>query len=802
VVGSEQGRLAYELAKRSELTIVGIEPDEQKVAAARMALSAAGLYGHRVMVEQGNLGDVPYSNYFANLIVSDQFVLTGKPAFDPRLYARMLKPVGGTICWGRPTSAPGETISSAALTSLLEAAGIKDHSTIKVDGTWGMLVRGKLPGAGSWSHQYGDAGNTASSKDTLVKGGLGVLWFGDPGPNTMVNRHEGAVGPLSINSRMFVQGENKVMAYDAYNGLLLWEYQNEQAIRTGVFNNVNPGNVAASDDALFMFDGDACHELDAVTGKLRRLHKLPAEIDGTAYQWGYVAYQNGMLFGTATVRQELAAQMKRRGRKTDDLTDTIFAIDVTTGKHAWSYRGKNISHHTVAVGPDAVYFIDSSLTSEMRDSLLKQDKTALKKLSPEEAKQAEERMKRIDIRMAVSIDAKSGKRNWSLPVDVTDCSEIGIGGGKLSLIFDQGTLLLCGANANGHYWPQFVAGEFSRRRLVALSAKDGGVMWAKDANYRHRPIIVGDRVIAEPWAFNLYNGEQQTRLNVATNEVEPWSIMRTGHHCGMITGCANMLFFRSGFTGYYDLASDTGAQHFAGHRLGCWINSIPANGLVMIPEAGAGCVCMFSIESTVVLEPREPRSPWAIYSSVGKLTPVAQLAINLGAPGDRRDAHGKLWLTYPRPKPYRETGLEFDLKLDTKFATAGSYTSLNEESHTIATETPWIYTSAASGLLRSSVPLLGDGDPAAKYTVKLHFIDLENSEPGKRVFDVALQGKSVDPGLDIVAVSGGKAKAIVREYKAIAVSGSLDIELTPSKDAKLPHELPVLSAIEVVRTAE
>ena len=90
------------------------------------------------------------------------------------------------------------------------------------DGSWVMLTRGKLPGAGNWSHQYGDPGNTASSDDRRLKGGLGVLWYGDPGPGKMVNRHSGAVGPLSVDGRLFVQGENSVMAYDAYNGLFLW----------------------------------------------------------------------------------------------------------------------------------------------------------------------------------------------------------------------------------------------------------------------------------------------------------------------------------------------------------------------------------------------------------------------------------------------------------------------------------------------------------------------------------------------------------------------------------------------------
>lgn len=803
VVGSHEGRLAYELAKRSELTILGVEPDEKKVAAARRALTSVNLYGHRVTIHQGDLADIPYSNYFANLIVSDHLTLDGKPTFDPALLARHLKPIGGVMCLGRPASAAGDKLPADKLKELLTSAGLGDQGTIQIEGSWGTLVRQAIPGAGSWSHQYGDAGNTASSQDTVVKGGLGVLWFGDPGPNSMVNRHEGAVGPLAVNGRMFVQGENKVMTYDAYNGLLLWEYFNEQAIRTGVFNNVNPGNLAASNDRLFMFAGELCHEIDALTGKLKTLHRLPLEVDNTSYQWGYIAYRDGLLLGTATIRGEIASQLRRRGRKTDDMTDTIFAIDVASGKHAWSYRGKSISHHTVAIGPDAVYFIDSSITGEVRETLLRQDKSSLKNLTPEQAKEAEERMKRIDVRMAVSLDLKSGRRNWALPVDVTDCSEIGTGGGKLSLIYDQGTLVLCGANANGHYWPQFIAGEFARRRLVALSATDGSVRWAKDANYRHRPIVVGDRLIAEPWAFNLYNGEQQTRVNVVTQQTEPWSIMRTGHHCGMITGCANMLFFRSGFTGYYDLTTDTGAQHFAGHRLGCWINAIPANGLVMIPEAGAGCICMFSIESTIVLEPREARRPWAIYSSTGKLTPVKHLAINLGAPGDRRDAHGQLWLGYPRPQPYKATGLELKLDLEAKFTEGGGFASVNEETHKIpGAETPWVFTSAAQGLKTLKLTLGDENDPPAKYTVKLYFTDLDNTEAGQRVFDVELEGKRVEKQLDIAALSGGKGKPLVREYKDIEIDRKLTLRLVPSTDADSPNELPVLSAIEVIRSSD
>ncbi len=792
VLDSKQGRLAYEIARRSDLRVYAVESDAGKVTEARRVLSAAGYYGHRVTVHQADPGDLPYSNYFANLIVSDAFATGGElPAANPSEVAQHLKPVGGVICLGRPEAAGGD---AAASTKWLTATELGAQAVIKSDDSWAVLTRGALPGAGSWTHQYGDPGNTASSHEQRVRGDLGVLWFGDPGPTMMVNRHEGAVGPLAVNGCLVVQGDSTVMAYDAYNGQFLWEFKNPSAVRTGVYNNENPGNLAAGDTSVFMFAGNQCFEIALDTGVVRRIHGLPPTVDAETHQWGYVAYRDGLLFGTATIRAEIEAAKRRRGKATSDATDVIFAIDTRSGEHAWQYQGKSISHHTVAIGPERVFLIDSFITAEQRAALLRQDKSSLQDLPADKAKQEEERLKKIDVRLAVALDARTGQQRWSQPVDVTDCSEIGIGGGKLTMLYNNNVLLLCGANANGHYWPQFLAGEFSQRRLVALAADNGRLLWHKDANYRHRPIIIGDRVIAEPWSFNLYTGQQRMRLNAVTNEPEPWSIMRTGHHCGMLTGSETMLFFRSGFTGFYDLEADVGAQHFAGHRLGCWINAIPANGLVMIPEAGAGCVCLFSIESTVVFEPRAPRRPWAIYSSVGSLTPVKHLAINLGAPGDRRDARGTVWLTYPRPKPYRETGLEADLKLELKFAPGGGYDAVNEDSTEIAgAETPWLFTSWARGLTECTIPLRGPDDGPADYDVTLYFTDVEHETAGQRQFDVQVQGQEPLKNLDIVAAAGGGRRPLVQRFKQVSVTDKLTIQLT----AKSAEHLPILSAIEV-----
>ncbi|NOX99933.1 MAG: PQQ-binding-like beta-propeller repeat protein, partial [Verrucomicrobia bacterium] len=630
VLGNEEGRLAWELAKQSDLEIYAVEPDAAKVAAARENFSKTGYYGNRITIHHGSLSDIPYPNYFANLVVSDTLVKTGKLPLDLKAASivHCVKPLGGIVALG--PDAQGIKVNSA----WLQASGLEDAARVSAKNDFALLTRGALPGAGSWSHQYGEPGNTATSYDYRVKGGLGVLWYGDPGEDKVVNRHDGVVSPLAINGRLIVQGEDSILAYDAYNGLFLWERKNPKSIRTGVFQNQNPGNLVASDDSLFFMQEDICFQIDSATGKEIAAHQLPEEFRQGGHQWAYVAYQEGLLFGAAAVRNE--AKDKRRGKRTDDKTDGVFAIDVKTGKHLWSYRGKTIEHQTIAIGGDAMYFIDSTITGEQRQKILQQDKSKFENLSKEQREKAEAELKKQDLRLAVAIDSRSGKKLWAKAVDVTDCSEVGIGAGKLTLLFRNNVLLLCGANANGHYWKQFISGEFSKRRLVALSGSEGTKLWARDGNYRSRPIIVDDQIIAEPWAYDLYTGKQKMRKHPLTGADVPWSIMRDGAHCGMMAATPNMLTFRSNFTSFYDLKDDIGASHFSGHRTGCWVNAVPGNGLISVPESSAGCVCLYSISSTIVMEPRAERKNWRIASSVGSITPVKELHLNFGAPGDRR----------------------------------------------------------------------------------------------------------------------------------------------------------------------
>lgn len=794
VVGSEDGRLAHELALQSSLKVIAVESDEAKARASREALERAGIHATRVTVVHTPLDQIPFSNYFANLIVSDTHLQTGKMPCNAEDVARFLKPCGGVAMLGQSGAGGHWPDSAKADAQSWLTQMFQEIEGEMVDGpSWLVLRRGKLPGAGQWSHQYGNVANTSLSDDLRVRDGLGVLWYGDPGPSAMINRHEAAGAPLSTNGRMFIQGTDSVMAYDAYNGTFLWEYSNPGAIRTGVFNNRETHNLAASEDVLYVAVGDTCTGLDAATGKVVSEHKTPKSSDGVPRAWAYVAYDRGQLFGTSTIREELEQQLRRRGLTVTSQTDAIFAVDTKTGQPLWTYRGANILHTTIAIGPEHVYFIDSSISPEERQELYRRDKGELKALTGAEALKAEEEMKRLDVRMAVALDRTTGQKLWERPVNVTDTTNVSAGGGNLTVMYADGFLVLCGANANGHYWKQFLAGEFEQRKLVVLDARSGDELWSKNANYMNRPAVVNGEIYAEPWAFNLKTGEPKTRVHPLTGEESEWRFSRPGHHCGVITATPNMMFFRSDFIGYYDLYHDSGTKHFSGQRLGCWVNAIPGNGLVMIPEASAGCVCQFSIASTVVLEPKSESKSWAIFSTVGANTPVNRIGVNLGAPGDRKDVAGQEWFGFPRPNARGR--LEFEFDIHPKLASGGGWFSENSDllSET-AQPAPWLFSSGARGLQHFSFPLLGGEDPPAAYNVKLFYRGIDAAE--LRRLPVKLQGQLQTGQVDRVDWNGGGGELVLCcEFQNVRVDGDLEVDIDVSSAGVLPQ----LCAIEVMR---
>jgi len=783
VLGAETGRLACELARRSTLMIYAVEPDVKKAERARAALDAAGLLGARVVVDRAPLNDVPYSDYFANLIVSDTALISGELP-DSREMFRMLKPLGGVACVGRPADKGDAAQLAAALSKGIDRALIAKATTFRSNGTWAKLTRGALKGAGKWTHQYAEPGNSGCSDDVAVQAPFGLLWFGSPGPGQMMNRHRRAAAPLAMDGRMFIQGENVLMAYDAYNGVKLWERRLLKTVEQlkPIIPRVNvsyeASNFAAAPDSILVAIDDKCHRHDAATGNGIRTYRIPEDKQGRQGNWGYLACDGGLVFGSRARRYATS--------------DAIFALDLATGTRRWIYEGKSIRHATISISGGRVYFLDADVTDAERTAALEPRAAAMQKLAGHDRARAEAKLQKADVRRVVALDAKTGRPAWRRVVDLTGC-----GDRVLSTICHKGVLLLFGVHLDGHLWKQFFAGQFDSRRVLALNATDGAELWTKTIGYRVRPLVIGDTFHAEPWAFDLRTGKQRTRPHPVTGATEAWQFARPGHHCGCPVASPNSLFFRSYDIAYYDLLGDYGTMHVGSIRPGCWVNVIPANGLVMVPEAGSGCMCPFPNMCTVVFKPRAKQRGWAMYSASGPMTPVRRLAINLGAPGDRKDAHGTLWLGYPRPARGRlvmQVGLNVAYKPGRYFSRAPDLAGIE------GADTPWIFSSGCTGVRRLTVPLIGKSRPPAYYTVRLGFAELVHRAPGRRVFDIRLQGKTVLRNLDIFDAAGGRNRAVTVEFKDIYVNDLLRLDLVPKDPQARGEASPVLCSLEVIRT--
>lgn len=103
------------------------------------------------------------------------------------------------------------------------------------------------------------------------------------------------------------------------------------------------------------------------------------------------------------------------------------------------------------------------------------------------------------------------------------------------------------------------------------------------------PVIIGEVVYQDPHDFNLKSGIQGALV-----------LTRDGHGCGTLSGAPGYLLGRGTNPRMYDLSLGGKSIPLTNvSRPGCWINIIPAGGLVLVPEASSGCSCEFSVQTSM-----------------------------------------------------------------------------------------------------------------------------------------------------------------------------------------------------------
>ncbi|MBI1387648.1 MAG: PQQ-binding-like beta-propeller repeat protein [bacterium] len=565
VLGARDGRLAYEIAKRTQFRIVCVDDDDKRVAAARRNLDKAGLYGVRVSVHKCDFNNLPFTSYFANLIVSDRAFQTGEIPFSAKEMFRILRPSGGVAAIGQANTGNGTPLlTKEKLQAWLDEGGIQDEARSADSGVFVTYTRPKLPGAGDWSHMYADGGNSACSMDQHPTNPMRVIWFGEPGPRPMVDRGTRPPGPLSVNGRLFVEGDRRLFGIDAYNGTILWTLEIPDLRRANVPRD--SGNMTATDDYLFAVVKDACWKLDAQTGKIINILRLPEEYAGGGFEWGYLGQADGIVYGS--VVKAGGTYIGADGEWYDDnnqesdkvISEAMFAMNADNGAVKWIVKDKAIINSTICFGDGRMYWVESR---------------APKALQAEAG-----RMKSSDLtdRFVFTTDLSTGKPLWERSHDFTEGSWV------FYMAYSKDTLVIISTT--------------QRYQIYAFDAKTGDFLWDNEYPwYRdhhggamQRPVIVGDLVYAEPRIFHLRSGEMLDMMMPERNK------------CGTITASAHALFYRDSYHGMWDLDKNI-RTHFIGVRPGCWLGVIPAGGLMLAPESSAGCYCAHPIQTSMAYVP-------------------------------------------------------------------------------------------------------------------------------------------------------------------------------------------------------
>jgi len=775
VVGGGDGRLAAALAERSRLIVEVIGEDAKKIADGRQFLLGRKLHGGRVNLVQGSPEQLPYPPYNFNLVV-DLNSLAGTEGAKASELVRVTRPLGGTLVMGSHEKGPPKELQAMIQSKELETLSANDLL---------VLRRSKIPGSANWSHNYATAGNTYCSEDQAVKGPFGILWYGEPGPRQRVDRHARGPVPLVIDGIVFLTGYDLAMAYDVYNGKKYWERWIPGITRLDL--PAGTSNLVADSKSLFVVaENKRCLRLDRLTGKTLQTYEAP-QVDGKPGNWGWIAQFGGILLGSHS------AYDAKRKRAMPNLADGLFAINPQTGQTVWTYRGSGIEHDGIAVDGGRVLLVDRNLDEEGKKAALANrivDASVQDRILDRRGKPVEP-----DLGKLVSLNVRTGKPLWSKPFDFSDLTVddrvIGQRSGIACLVKD-GVVVVAGIGSIGHPYQQYRKGEFARRALYAFRTIDGKLLWGGRSNYRKRPIIVGDKVFAEPHAWNLLTGETVTSQNPLTGETTTLNYLRGYSGCDHLLASASSLFgnANSGGFAHYNLDEQAGYVPLGGMALACNTGAVPANGVFVAPEGRSGCTCSFDIQTSVVLYPWPKSQTWG-FGARGvepqKMLPVKQVAVNLGAPGFRTDGEGTLWIPYAGRTNMAGA---FGKWIPKYKHTPAMFSYLRPETDRITgTEKPWVFSCAYHGEKELEFEMLEAG--SAQYTVRLYFTELEDVRSGDRVFDVFLQGKPMLESFDVIAEAGGRRRSLIKTFQDVTIDRKIQIGL--KSRGKLP---PVLSGFE------
>jgi len=782
--GAASGRLVTELAVQSKMRLLVIEPDDKKAQALRAHIRSLNLPRERVTVLAADPQTLALPPYLASYMTAETFPPAGM-ALNTETVGRVfqsLRPYGGSA-WLPLTETSCKTLQE----KIEKLPGAK----LELQGDWTTLTReGALPGAANWSHEHADPANTRVSRDRIVKAPLGLLWFGGSSNDGVLPRHGHGPQPQVVDGQLFIEGIDMMRAMDIYTGRVLWEttltgvgaYYNNLAHQPGA--NGAGSNFVSTRDGVYVAYGNQCARLDFLTGKKLETFKLPETEQGKPTRWGYLNVVDDYLIGGTDplLDEKLAKQLedllkvtptddkpeakepadpktktetpKLKFSENDNLTASmgLVVMDRKSGKVLWKADAKSgFRHNGICIGGGRLYAIDR----------LSGPQIARLKRRGEEPKHAAR---------LVAFDLQTGKELWTSETDVL--------GTFVSYSVEKDILVESGRGSRDTLIDE-------PKGMRAYQGATGKVVWF-DAKAQGPAMIHGETILMAGSGCNLLTGKPTMRTDPLSGETVPWTWTRT-YGCNTPMASEYLMTFRSGAAGYFDLCRDGGTGNWGGFRSSCTNNLVVAGGVLTAPDYTRTCTCSYQNQTSVGLIPTDDVEMWTYFPTQDRKEPIRRLGLNLGAPGDRKDENGTLWIDYPL---VGGTSPRLTIKsLPAKPEVVRRHSSVIEEN-----KLNWVGSSAITGLKSLTVNLTNNVEKT--YTIRLYFAELEDVKAGQRYFDVTLQGQSVLKRFDVAKEAGGRNKIVMREFKGVKVKGDLMLTLTPGGSAAIKET--ILNGIEIV----
>lgn len=762
VLGASDADSLLSLAGATNLRIIAFARDAETTAALRESLWDAGIYGSRVAVLTGNAGTLRLPPYFASLLVAAGSAATEvveDVALLQSLFASV-RPYGGALA----LELDGTSQTGFAL---------PEGAQVERSGNLTLLRRpGPLPGTDNWNHQYGNPANTVSSRDSLVKAPLGLLWFGGPSNLDILPRHGHGPPEQVVDGRLFIEGPDSLRANDVYTGRELWkielpelgEYYDRTYHQPGA--NALGTNFVVTSDTVYVVYRDHCIKLDPASGsRLGEIELPPVEADAEKPTgWGFIAVQDDVIVAGAS---PMYFDGKGKPGDMDNWDGTtsrrIIVLDRASGEPLWAVEAQNgFRHNAICLAKDKLFCIDR-LPDPVLQTMQRRGEEAVTQPSLH------------------AFDLRTGREVWKLDADVF--------GTWLGYSTERDILIQSGRPSRD------MLSDEPGDRMIAYRGATGEVLWEMSEKYYGPPVIVGDTILTQTIsmgapgrALSLLTGETLLRTNPITGEKSPWLYARN-YGCNTVIASDHLITFRSAAAGYFDLESDGGTGNLGGFKSGCTSNLIVANGVLNAPDYTRTCSCSYQNQTSLAFVHDPSVEAWTFnLMDIGD-APIKRVGLNFGAPGDRLGTDGTLWLDWPSvggPSPKVEVACTPETP--EQFRRHATWVRDGD--------LPWVTASGLLGVEKLSVRLGPAGTPERSFAVRLYFVEPGDAAPGDRVFDVAMQGKPVLARVDIAAESGGRARSLVKEARGVKAAETLEVALTPIYGVRIPQT--VLCGLEII----